>query len=567
MSVYNIKLNWRDALDLEGLLTEEEIKIRDSFRTYCQEKLMPRILMANRNEDAEFVNTHYEALIQRVTSVMPIADKLYENKKLTWEVYSKITMASKKTQMRELLDAVKSGGPAVKSAFYEVLQEVKPDVIQELEGSSSQTDHEKQVTESHRQKVETEKEQAKTDRLKNNIIRWNRSSIKHRSKIEELQKDSTRKQVGNLYFSKSDEYNIGSGGTGKVFIGLKEDGTEVAIKRILKDQQKSKCFENELKHLQDLNLESKNVVRYVDLAEDEDFYYLALQLCEYDMEDYMEILRQEKQQDKALRKIVKEILLGLQVLHRAEVIHRDIKPGNVLIDSGKNARLADFGISRKLEDGRSTVHTARAGTRGWEATEILNQENRPKRYKMSSDIQVAGMLVYYILSDGKHPFGDTEDREENIKKGQHSLEDLKDTVAKDLIEWMINKEPGKRLIIDEVLKHPYFWNETRKAKVLGMLGETEEVQNQNFEKLQKLCDYAENYTQGKTFSKWKSVLSEKLPNIDNACPEDLLGLLRTYRNKWSHAFRIDDKVFTSFPDFYISLYRLAKDMGWDCTWS
>ncbi len=37
-------------------------------------------------------------------------------------------------------------------------------------------------------------------------------------------------------------------------------------------------------------------------------------------------------------------------------------------------------------------------------------------------LQVAGMLVYYILSDGKHPFEDTKDREENIKKGQHSLE-------------------------------------------------------------------------------------------------------------------------------------------------
>uniref|UniRef100_A0A8C2EM56 Glutaryl-CoA dehydrogenase b n=1 Tax=Cyprinus carpio TaxID=7962 RepID=A0A8C2EM56_CYPCA len=44
------QFNWRDALDLEGLLTEEEIMIRDSFRTYCQEKLMPRILMANRDE-------------------------------------------------------------------------------------------------------------------------------------------------------------------------------------------------------------------------------------------------------------------------------------------------------------------------------------------------------------------------------------------------------------------------------------------------------------------------------------------------------------------------------------
>ncbi len=91
-------------------------------------------------------------------------------------------------------------------------------------------------------------------------------------------------------------------------------------------------LENELKYLRDLNLESKNIVRYVDLAEDEDFYYLALQLCEYDMEDYMKNLRQEGQdKDTALRKIVKEMLLGLQVLHRVGVIHRDIKPGNVLI--------------------------------------------------------------------------------------------------------------------------------------------------------------------------------------------------------------------------------------------
>uniref|UniRef100_G3NSP1 Glutaryl-CoA dehydrogenase, mitochondrial n=1 Tax=Gasterosteus aculeatus aculeatus TaxID=481459 RepID=G3NSP1_GASAC len=53
-----VQFNWRDGLDLEGLLTEEEIMIRDSFRTYCQEKLMPRILMANRNEvfDREIVS-------------------------------------------------------------------------------------------------------------------------------------------------------------------------------------------------------------------------------------------------------------------------------------------------------------------------------------------------------------------------------------------------------------------------------------------------------------------------------------------------------------------------------
>lgn len=45
-----MQFNWRDALDLDGQLTEEEVMIRDSFRDYCQDKLMPRILMANRHE-------------------------------------------------------------------------------------------------------------------------------------------------------------------------------------------------------------------------------------------------------------------------------------------------------------------------------------------------------------------------------------------------------------------------------------------------------------------------------------------------------------------------------------
>ncbi|KAK1153824.1 glutaryl-CoA dehydrogenase-like [Acipenser oxyrinchus oxyrinchus] len=45
-----VQFDWKDALELEGQLTEEEKMIRDTFRTYCQDKLMPRILMANRNE-------------------------------------------------------------------------------------------------------------------------------------------------------------------------------------------------------------------------------------------------------------------------------------------------------------------------------------------------------------------------------------------------------------------------------------------------------------------------------------------------------------------------------------
>lgn len=50
----------------------------------------------------------------------------------------------------------------------------------------------------------------------------------------------------------------------------------------------------------------------------------------------------------------------------------------------------------------------------------------------------------------------------------------------------------------------------RKAKVLEMLGETEEVQNKTLENLSKFCDYAENYTKGKTFNKWNSEVGRNI---------------------------------------------------------
>lgn len=71
------------------------------------------------------------------------------------------------------------------------------------------------------------------------------------------------------------------------------------------------------------------------------------------------------------------------------------------------------------------------------------------------------MLMYYIISGGHHPFGKGIHCEVNIFQGKYTLEHVEDEVAKDLIEWMINKDPEKRPTVEDTLAHPYFWPEER----------------------------------------------------------------------------------------------------------
>ncbi|XP_027132655.1 serine/threonine-protein kinase ppk4-like [Larimichthys crocea] len=83
-------------------------------------------------------------------------------------------------------------------------------------------------------------------------------------------------------------------------------------------------------------------------------------------------------------------------------------------------------------------------------------------YKPNTDVQVAGMLIYYTLSGGHHPFGDKSYKcESNIHEGLYTLDHVQDVVAKDLIEWMIDAEPKNRPKVEHCLSHPFFWTTER----------------------------------------------------------------------------------------------------------
>ncbi|XP_017561137.2 serine/threonine-protein kinase/endoribonuclease ire-1-like [Pygocentrus nattereri] len=400
--------------------------------------------------------------------------------------------------------------------------------------------------------------------------RWYKTSNEWQKHLELLLEDPHLKNIGKLFLSIDEKYRIGNGADGtQVYVGMKADGTEVAIKQMIK--AKTKELKNEMSLLRDINLESGYIVRYVDFEEEGEFNYLALQLCESDLDKYMDQLRQQGEQDrmKTLKKLARDVLLGLAVLHEAKVLHRDIKPSNVLIDVKGNARLADFGISRRLNRGESTRCTSRAGTRGWEAAEILENEDKEKcRYKRSSDIQVAGMLVHYILSDGHHPFGRGNRVEVNIMDGKYSLQRITDVEAKDLIEGMIKKEPEQRLRIKDAVDHPYFWDDDRRDTFLNKVGDEEDVQNKRKNLGVELHNAVDKYT---TFSDWKSKIIRVVEHTagvrppDKSFTDDLRGLIRYLRNLLVHKrdfFHQNNRFKDMFPDFFISAHKLAKEMGW-----
>ncbi|XP_017561131.1 serine/threonine-protein kinase/endoribonuclease ire-1-like [Pygocentrus nattereri] len=513
--------------------------------------------------DCSLVDRERAELIQRVSLVMPVADVLKSKGMLSNEAFSEI--AAEKTpqaQMRALYRHLDCGGHAAKTTFYHALKDQNRFLIEDLERTfkNGETSHNRQ--EPSEISVEVEEPQ-------NLETIWHKSSEKWQRDLTDLLKDSDRQSVGNgklFLCTKTNKYKIGAGADGTiVYLGIKADGTEVAIKRMVKANNEQ--LKNEISHLR--LLESKYIVRYVDFVEGEDFNYLALQLCEYDLEKYRkEKLHEKGEEDKmkVLKKLAREVLLGLQVVHDAGMIHRDIKPNNVLIDVEGKARLADFGISRILDGGESTRCTSRVGTEGWEAAEILeNEEEKKCAYNKKTDIQVAGMLLHYILSDGFHPFGKHIFRMANIANGKYSLHEKieKDVEAKDLIEGMLPKDPEKRLKIEEAVDHPYFWDDHRRNAFLRDVGDVEAVQRfRNVDK--SIAEVVATYT---TFSGWKSKISE-VPQIkppDKNLPDDLLGLLRHLRNLLVHnkkAFDDNNMFKDLFPDFFISAHKLAKTMGW-----
>ncbi|CAI5442927.1 unnamed protein product [Caenorhabditis angaria] len=260
---------------------------------------------------------------------------------------------------------------------------------------------------------------------------------------------------------------LGTGCEGTVVYKGTFDGRDVAVKRVVSKFVKFAHREADLLRESDAH---PHVIRYFCMESDSQFRYLALELCVASLNDFVEQEDVRKNVNLEIDEILRQATAGLTHLHASKIVHRDIKPQNILITM-PNQRgdmrivISDFGLCKRVQPGRNSlsrgVASGLAGTEGWIAPEVLISEST----SYPVDIFSLGCIFYYVLSRGTHPFGKSLHRQTNIVNGHYSLEKIQEShLAIALIETMLDLEPNQRPSAQDVENHPYFWNaETKLA--------------------------------------------------------------------------------------------------------
>jgi serine/threonine protein kinase/predicted Zn-dependent protease len=198
---------------------------------------------------------------------------------------------------------------------------------------------------------------------------------------------------------------LGKGGMGKVYkVFDKEVNAKVALKlikpEIASDKKTIERFRNELKVARDIA--HKNVCRMYDLGREEGAYYITMEYVSG--EDLKSFIRRAGflSAGKAIS-IGNQVCEGLLEAHRLGVIHRDLKPQNIMIDKEGNARIMDFGIARSLRAKGITGSGVMIGTPEYMSPEQVDGKEVDQR----ADIYSLGVILYEMVT-GRVPFeGDT----------------------------------------------------------------------------------------------------------------------------------------------------------------
>ena len=241
---------------------------------------------------------------------------------------------------------------------------------------------------------------------------------------------------------------IGEGGMGEVFRGLdRETGETVAIKRLksgrlANDPTQIERFEREGDALR--VLDHPNIVKVLASGSESGDHYIVMELVAGG--SLADLLSKEERLPIARTiDIALELADALTRSHHLKIVHRDIKPGNVLLAKDGTPRLTDFGVAR-IGESTFTGTGNVIGTYGYISPEAFQGHGSDTR----GDIWAFGVLLYEMVA-GRRPFAASEPAAEMmaiLKERPPELDELRPEIPialVDLVDRMLEKEPQQRI--------------------------------------------------------------------------------------------------------------------------
>jgi mitogen-activated protein kinase kinase kinase len=267
---------------------------------------------------------------------------------------------------------------------------------------------------------------------------------------------------------------IGEGSFGSVFLALHAiTGELMAVKQVeipsatkgTEFDQRKNLMVTALKHEIELlqGMSHPNIVQYLGTVADDQYLNIFLEYVPGG--SIATMLKQYNTfQEPLVKNFVRQILAGLSYLHSRDIIHRDIKGANILVDNKGGVKISDFGISKRVEashllgarasGGGAGSHIHRTSLQGsvyWMAPEVVRQTAHTKK----ADIWSLGCLVVEMFI-GAHPFPDCSQLQAIFAIGSNKARppapDHVSQEAVDFLDMTFHLDYEKRPSADELLQ-------------------------------------------------------------------------------------------------------------------
>ena len=255
-------------------------------------------------------------------------------------------------------------------------------------------------------------------------------------------------------------YKIGCGSFASVYMGMNDlIGYPVAIKQIRRENYETE--KEKIRLLREISIMKMAKHQYIAELfeiidnENEPYIYLVQELVSNGSIKSMLLPGQPLSEDLS-RKIFSQLIVAVGYLHfNLNIIHRDLKAENILLDQNQNIRLIDFGLSTTISIPAADIQRTACGSPAYAAPEIIVQDS----YTESADIWSLGILLY-LMTTGHFPF--------DINSVTKLLNDIVSTPIEiptnisielqNLLSKILDKNAKTRISIMNIMKHPWFTN-------------------------------------------------------------------------------------------------------------